>query len=316
MPKNEVLPLEQAWSLWIDCLKGEDPNWIFRQIYRMIWDAAIFRLVWQSRQITLQSHPLSPPINPHFHSFLDTNFFTSQAASIRRLADKSRYGLHGEKGIFSLYALVEDISARRLELTREEFFRLRKLPYHYRNIQEKQKEYIFDQIRKGATGFWIPPELDHEPIAEAHATFDRLCGNIPHDRTPQDIISEKVFIRLNEKLSTTKYVTDYVDKFIAHSATPESRLKYNVVDELTLKHIWDAHKTLYVVAEFLSGILYSEDQIPLAWEPSNLFIYWDAPLIDSDDLSQLVSVFERYRQETDKWRLEGVDELWQWIESG
>jgi hypothetical protein len=157
--------------------------------------------------------------------------------------------------------------------------------------------------------------LDWEPIAEAHITFDRLCEKHPKFRCPEDMIDQKIFFRLKEKLVTCKEVIDYVDKFIAHSATPESRAIDDIDSELTAKYIWNAHKTLYEVAEFLSGILFSESQIPLALESPTLFDHWDAPFSDHGDIERLELTFNKYRKETDKWRLEGIEDLWKWIEA-
>ena len=283
-----MISLEKAWTIWRECLKGDDENSVFQQIYVMIWDAAIFRFILESRQTQIKKNPENPPLNVSFHSFLDRNFFQAQAASIRRLADKSKYGLTGIKGIYSLYSLIEDINTRRSELTRESFFRLR----------------------------CIPSEFDWETTTEAHVTFDRLCGILARNRKPQDVIAEKVFTRLKDKLDMCHDVTKYVDKYIAHSATPESRAIENTDStQITLKHIWDAHQIIYEVAEYLSGVLYSEGHFPLAWKSPSLFDNWDVPLLEHQDIDRLEVIYKQYWEEIDKWRLEGVEHLWKWIES-
>lgn len=316
MENRNMVSLDKVWLIWSDCLKGNDENSIFRQISVMIWDTAIFRFVLESRQTQIKKNPDDPHLNASFHSFIDRNYFQSQAASIRRLADKSRYGLVGSKGVYSLYALIEDISKRRAELTRQTYFKLRNIPYDFTERQMREKDFIAQQLKENKSAFWIPPEYDWEVSAEAHTTFDRLCGVHLEDRKPQDIISENIFSRLKDRLNLCGDVTNYVDKFVAHSATPESRTIENVDSaKITLRHIWDAHQTIYEVAEFLSLVLFGEGHMPLAWKSPTLFDNWDAPLLEIEEINRLETVYKAYEEETTKWQLEGVNNLWEWIET-
>jgi len=316
MDNRDIVPLEKAWTLWSDCLRGDDENSIFRQISVMIWDTAIFRFILESRQIQIEKNPDNPPLNISFHSFLDRNYFQGQAVSIRRLADKSKYGLMGKKGIYSLYSLINDISKRRTELTRESFFELRRIPYDYTKLQQGEKEIIEQQLRENRSAFRIPPEFDWEISADAHNTFDRLCGVQAQNRKHQDIIAEKVFSSLKDKLDMCRGITSYVDKYVAHSATPESRAVVNIDSaKITLGHIWAAHQTIYEIAEYLSGVLFAEGHGALAWKSPYLFDNWEAPLLESEDINRLEMVYKEYGEETTKWQLEGVNNLWKWIET-
>lgn len=316
MGNNDTVPIKKAWEIWIHCLKGDDENSIFQQITLMIWDTVIFRFILESRQIQVKRNPDNPLINATLHSFLDRNYFQSQAASIRRLADKSRYGLMGAKGIYSLYSLIDDIDKRRTELTREAFFELRHIPYDYRELQKREREFISKQLKENSIAFRVPPEFDWEVSANAHAVFDRLCGIRAESRGHQDIISENIFSRLKDKLDTCNEITNYVDKYIAHAATPESRDLENVDStKITLKHVWDAHQTIYEVAEFLSGVLFAEGHAPLAWKSPNTFDNWEVPLLDIQDIDRLEVVYEQFRKETNEWQSAGVENLWGWIET-
>jgi hypothetical protein len=316
MKNRDLVPLEKAWALWSDCLRGDDENSIFQQISVMIWDTAIFRFILESRQIQIEKSPDNPPLNISFHSFIDRNYFQAQAVSIRRLADKGKYGLMGKKGVYSLYSLIDDISKRRTELTRESFFELRGIPYDYSKLQQSEKEIIKQQLRENKSAFRIPPEFDWEISAEAHNTFDRLCEVQAQNRKSQDIIVEKVFSRLKAKLNMCREITNYVDKYVAHSATPESRAVENIDSaKITLGHIWNAHQIIYEVAEYLSGVLFAEGHAPLAWKSPTLFDNWEAPLLESIHINQLELVYQEYGRETTKWQLEGVNNLWRWIET-
>jgi hypothetical protein len=313
MAKAEKIPLNQAWKNWVDCLKGDDINSIFQQITLMIWDTAIFRLIIESRQIQSDKNPNEPAVNGALHSFIDRNYFYSQTTFIRRLSDKS-YGLTGVRAVYSVRALIDDIQRYRNELTREAFLKLKNMPYDYTEIQNKRREFFRNQ--PAGKAFFVPPEYDWKTIAEAHQTFDRLSGKAPNDGQPNDVISERVYIRLREKLNACHEITNYVDKFIAHSATPESRASQNVgKSKITLKHLWEAHQIIFEVAEFLSIILFSEGHMALAIEYPSFFQYWETPLFEKIDVSRIRNTFERYRKETEKWNQYGIENIWKWIET-
>lgn len=313
MGKEESLPLHQAWSNWVDCLKGDDVNSVFQQISIMIWDTSIFRLVMEGRQVQIEKRSDNPAINGSLHSFIDRNYFESQSANIRRLTDDS-YGLTGKKGVYSVSALVKDICDYKNELTREVFFQLRAMPYDYTEIREREREFLKTQAVGKA--FFVPSEFDWERIAEAHQVFDRLSGSTYETRKPNDVISEKVFVRLQARLSACKKITDYVDKFVAHSATPESRSIQNVnASEITLRHLWDAQQIIFEVAEFLSMILLSESHMALAIENPGFFENWDIPIFEKSESDRLQNAFKKYREETQKWNMNGVENIWSLIEA-
>ncbi len=302
--------LEDRWELWRECLTGDDPNSIFQQIYQMTWDAAIFRMIIESRQILIEQNPDEPTINANLHSFIDRNFFQAQVARIRRFYDNKR--LNAKWGVYSLRSLIKDMYKYRNKLTREVYFHLREIPYDFTAIQEREKRFL-EQVKGEA--FIVPCELNWECSEEAHKIFDRLSGTTHPDRTPQDVIENKVFDRLQKNLDSCKDVAKYVDNYVAHSATPQSRVSNKEKDtKITWKSIWDNHQSIYEVANFLSEFLYAEDQIPLAWERPSIFNYWDAPMVDSASMPQIKIAWENFREETETWRLNTGKSIWQWIE--
>lgn len=189
------------------------------------------------------------------------------------------------------------------------------MPY-YLAIQLKEQEFINNQTSVNNELFiLVPPEFDPLPTLEAHATFDRLSGKNHQDGEPDDVISQKVIDRLKSKLDTCQVVRDFVDKFVAHSATPASRAAENITkSQVTWKHMWDAHQTVYEVSEFLSSTLYSEGHFPLPWNPPGLLNHWGVPFLNTLKINQLEEAFQRYRKETERWQLEAVERTWSWIE--
>jgi hypothetical protein len=314
MEKAEENPLGQAWKIWVDCLDGKDINSIFQQITLMIWDTAIFRLILEGRQTQIDKNPEAPALNGALHSFIDRNYFQSQVSFIRRLIDKSNQ-LIGPRAVYSIYALINDIGDRRNELTREAFFNLRNMSYDFLEIKAREQEFIRKQP-VGAGFIRVPHEYDWESISEAHVTFDRLSGKTQKDRQPNDVIPERVFTRLKDKLDTCRNITKYVDKFIAHSATPESRAIQNVgKSKITFNHLWEAHHTIFELAEFLSTILFSEGHMALAIENSDFFQYWDTPMFEEINVDRIRNTLEKYRKETEEWNQDGIEKTWKWIET-
>jgi hypothetical protein len=313
MTKITKLPLEQAWANWVNCLKGNDANSIFNQISMMVWDTAIFRLILEGRQIQIENEPKHPAINGSLHSFIDRNYFASQSACIRRLTDDSA-SLTGKRGVYSVSALIRDLNNYRSDLTRENYFRLRSMQYDFTEIRKKEQEFFRTQTT--GTAFFVPSEFDWERVAEAHQLFDRLSGCTYENRQPSDMVLEKVFVRLQERLTACKAITDYVDKFVAHSATPESRSIQNIeASKITLRHIWDAQQIIFEVAEFISGVLLSESHMALAIESPGFFQHWSTPLFDKSESERLYDAFKRYRKETENWNQNSIDQIWRLIEA-
>ena len=312
MAKADKLPLDQAWKNWDACLNGDDPNSIFQQITIMIWDTSIFRIILATRQSQLRKNPQEPEINDTLHSFIDRNYFQAQSIMIRRIIDKGG-SLTGERGVYSLKALIKDIKSYKTELTRKSYLELKNMPYNYEGIRRKEEEYILSQ--PPGKGFFVPPEFNWQSIEEAHCVFDRLANVSRDNRNPNDQIDSNVFRKLNDRLSVCTYVTKYVDKFIAHSSTPESRSLQNYTTiSITLRHIWDAHRVIFEAANFLSATLFSVDHLALAIENPTFFKFWEKPLFENGEIDLIKNSFEKYRKETEVWQSDGVEAIWKWIE--
>ncbi|NMC46959.1 MAG: hypothetical protein GYA52_09020 [Chloroflexi bacterium] len=310
--ENSKIPLEEAWNAWKNCLNGKDKNSIFQQIATMFWDTAIFRLIVKGRQIQIEKKPEDPKINSALHSFIDRNYFQAQAAYIRRITDNS-YDLTGKQGVYSINALIKNIALYREELTREEYFELRNIEYDYKKIEKAEKE--FCQKQPLEKGFFIPHQYDWHSIVDVHKNFDRLSGTCSEKRTRKDKIEGKFFTGLQNKLSNCRLVTNHVDQYIAHSATPTSRKMKNVdANNVTFNLIWESQENIFKVADFLSLILFSEGHLALAIENPNFYKYWETPLFEKTDIEDIRTSLIDYRNETEKWSSEGTDQIWNWLD--
>jgi len=269
------MDLDTRWLLWKESLSGEDSNSIFNQISMMVWDTAVYRLILKSRETQIKEHQRLPGLNVRFHMLIDRNYFEVQAMGIRRLID--RFPLDGMKGVYSLGGLIKDIEEYQQLLTREKY-----LGFH--SDQDLFEEFGFD---------------------EANQRFDKLSGKNANERNKDDLIIDSMFTKANEIIVSCKKIHDYVDKFIAHSATPQSRELINADEiKITLGQVWSAHKNLYCLAQFILGSLYGAGFSALPWENPSMFETENIPVIGTDTISEYKEIWEEYRKETNGWQLE------------
>ena len=234
--------LEEAWNHWKDCLSGDDRNSIFSQIILMLWDTAIYKIILQGRQLRMKENPENPQVNLQLHKFIDRNYFQAQSAVIRRVVDKG-YELHGDRGVYSLPAIIKDLKNNRDKLNRETYLILQGMFYDYSDIQNKKHEVIISKV-SDKKAFTIPSEFDWEKIEDAHRVFDRLSNIEPENRSPKDLIDDRFFEGLEKKLKECDPLLELVNKFIAHSATPESRSKIDVL-KINGAEVWRVQQILY-----------------------------------------------------------------------
>lgn len=309
--KNNIF-LDQAWQRWNDCLLGDDVNSIFQQIVSIIWDTAIFRIIVEVRKSRFKSNPIETQYYTLLYEFVDRNYFNAQVSSIRRLIDRT--SLQGKQGVYSIGALISDIKKYRSELTREKYFKLRGLPYDYESIKQKELEQEKNNLKFEIKNefYFGEPEFDWENILQNHIIFDRLSMKNADERNPDDLISEQFINKLSEKLEECKKIKNFVDKFIAHSATVESRLETLPDFSITYGQLWETQKTLYLLANLLSISLFGTELIvlPLSIPPS-LESLDEYVFVQEDSLIQ--KTYAEYQNETEKWRIEDTEKMWNWI---
>ena len=308
------ISLKAAWVNWKDCLaRDDDINPIFNQLTLMVWDTAIYRVILRGRDLRWKVNPDNPQVNAEFHNFIDRNYFQTQCATVRRLVDNTRKSkIYGDYGVYSIGALVKDIENHHCELTRGAFLELHEMPYDYSEVQKRERDFIFAR-GFDENPFIDPPELDWEIIEDAHRQFDRMSGVSQEKRSPDDRIKQSVFDGLRAQLSKCDPIVKHVDKFIAHSSTPESRSK--IPDSrITFSQVWEAQRILYEIANFLRASLFLVDTMSLPVESYSFYSDWDQPLFHEDEKDRIYEVYKKYEKETDDWRVNSVENMWKVIE--
>lgn len=302
--------LEERWNRWKDCLCGDDRNSIFSQIIMLLWETTIFQIVLEGRQLREKDNPEDPQVSGYLHAFIDRNFFQAQSAAIRRIVEKKGV-FTGKDGVYSLGALINDIKNHRKELTREVFLVLRGLQYDSEEVRKKKKEFILEQPPYQMSA--LPEDLDSQRILNAHEVFDHLSGVKSFERTPNDKIEEKVFRVLTERLNECDSLSEFVNKFIAHSATPESRSSLPD-SQITGSALWEAEQMLYEIANFLGGTLFSIETMPMPDVPYDVFKNWNKPLFLDNEKSQIHAIYNKRNNELEDLRVNSVGNIWEIID--
>ncbi len=297
---------------WVQYFSGKDRNSILNQIYQMVWNAAVFKVINEARRIAPVDAKGQMEINGMLHRFIDRCFFDSQFLAIRRLTDVAYELGDCKRGISSLSALLSDMKTNVSLITRENLFAVDNLEYDYEAVQQRQLEHSIEQSKKGVSAYWIPAELDSHSVRLRHEQIDVLCGVNADQRKPSDIIRTEVFDFLIKRLKdASEDVNLRVNKYIAHAATPESR-EYVKADEvsITLGYLWDAHKVICQVANFVDVYMLSRANHSFLPVPQyDHFEHINKSLVSTPDVEVLSKAWHEFHKETDSWGSWGMKDL-------
>ena len=280
---------------WEDTLVGKDKHSIRNQIYEMIWDCAFFQCINESRRYANKDNDGNIKRNGPLHSFINQSFFKTQLLSIRRLTDN-------RSDVYSLFRLIEDIKKNISILTRKNILDFRNLPYDYEKAMEAFKKKI--DYTKGS--FIVPPEITSSE--DIHRRIDSMAGVVSDKRSPDDLFPNNILEQFNDKLASIDELCKYVNKFIAHAATPESRKIIPDEIESALGKILNAHKIICETASCIGNkILFCGFGYVLPiprygpFDQFDVFEYLDEPLASTETVEKIRQVWETYRTKTELW---------------
>lgn len=308
-PLTEEVGLAVKRREWLECLSGKDEHSIFSQIYPMIWDAAAFRVVNEARLLAPKDRDGVVQLGGLLHALLNRSFFAAQMVAIRRLVDT--YPLEGSKGVCSLRSLIVDLRKNATLFTRANVFAAEGLDYDYGSILQAEAEYATVRKAAGEKAWNQPDELSWEWNETRHLYLDRLCRVSAQKRSPSDVVCPGVFNRLELKVTgACKRVSDHVNKFIAHAATQESRADVQGErSSLVLNHLWEAHKAICQVANFVSVYILGDSSHNFLTHPLfDPLHYIERPLISPNQIEHLRGAWEAFESETQTWAHWDLDE--------
>lgn len=289
-------PLREKFEEWREWLLGDDIYSIRNQIHSMIWDSAIFQSINEARRYARKDKNGKPELNAAVHQFINKCFFETQAIAIRRLLDRNV--ACGRRSVVSLFRLLDDMERHVRVLTRENVLDALHLPYDY--LAEKQE---LDRNWDGrfmvcGKDYWDCEKSDH-----VHKNMDLLTPTESPHRDPKDTISQDLLRWLAARVKKCEAVRVFVDKFLAHSATPDSRA--TITDEqtdITLGQILNAHKIICQIAEFVAQNLFlCSIGNPLPIAQFNQFEYFEKPWVTEDTLKRFHEWWHSYEDSTNQW---------------
>jgi len=286
---------------------GRDIHSISSQIYDMIFDSAVFQCINESRRYAAKDDNGDDKINKMLHYFINQSFFKTQLLSIRKLVDKDfgRVKKGKQYTVYSLYNLIEDLKKHKALLTRGNILAVHDLPYDYEKAMAEFK------VDTGYTKGRFESPLPIERSEDIHRRIDFIVGIKPDKRNPNDqVLNEDSFKYFDDWLEISQELYDYVNKYIVHAATPESRFK--VLDKGEIKgalgKVLNAHKVICETARFIgNSLLFCVFGVVLPgpqygqFDQFDLFEYLDEPIASKETIEKLREFWEKYRMETEQW---------------
>jgi hypothetical protein len=298
-----VKGLKVKFEEWKNMLVGEDIHSIRNQIWDMIWYCAFFRCINESRKYAAKDDKGDIKQNWMVHRFINQSFFKTQLLSIRRLTDK-------RSDVYSLYRLIGDIKKNSSILTRKNILAFNNAPYDY----EKAMECLWQNVPKIKKGNIQTQTLNGntyeiEFSKDIHRQIDSMAGIAADKRSPDDLVlNDNGFKRFDDWLKNSQELRDYVNKYIAHSATLDSRKV--IPDEIggALGKVLNAHKIICETASFIgNNLLFCGfgDFLPISrygqFDQFDIFEYLDEPIASKETVEKLRGFWEKYRAETEQW---------------
>lgn len=286
--------LTSKFVQWKEWLFGDDLHSIQKQIHNMIWDSAVFQCVNEARRYAPSNEKGEPELNGLVHAFINHSFFQTQALAIRRLLDKETR--EGKRSVISLYRLVHDMKQNFALLTRKNILDALNYPYEY-------EKGLYDYYQARMKGKTETDPGSYFNSKSMHDNIDFLAGVGPDNRNSNDTVREQVFEWLEQRLEHCEEIYDYVNKFIAHPATPESRNEGGASEiKITLGKLYEGHKIICETAEFIGlTLLYHSLGNFLVTPAYDQFEYFEKPWANEETVKELYEFWNEYGRETTKW---------------
>lgn len=301
------------FELWKKCFHGDDTHSIIQQIYRLAWNWAIYNVINEGKKIAPRNKHENAKLNGAMYGLLDHAFFQSQMAAIRRLTDACPLESDDRKwDVVSLISLLSDMEKQSEYFTRENIFAVRGIEYDIRKTKQAENKFLETNAEKGQEVTWIPEHFNWELAASVHMNFDKMSGSKPDSRSPKDRIKPELIQCLKKRaMSACNNINSHVNKFIAHSATVESRQQVNPGElTVTLDEFNNAVATLCTTAYFIDYYLLTGAQnYILPFPEPRIFEYMDKPLVSTENIGKLVDAWKALDQQTKKWLNPDIDEI-------
>lgn len=291
---SDVDVLKVRLADWKHRLSDGDVHSIGAQIASMLWRSAFYRSVNESRRFLPDEEDGRKQANEPLHELIDDGYFIANSIAIRRLLDNSP--MSGPRGVYSLHGLIRDIRDHANRITRANVLEARGLEYDFEPIKQRAFEDAWARGKHaigGSKDGWVQAE-------HWHGAMDRLCRVTANNRATSDTPDQSKLEWLRSELEERgRNVQDWVDKFVAHAASPESRQTLHPeYQSLSLAKLWLAERVVVRAASFIS--LFFVDGIGIGGVPVpdlDQFIHLDRPFIQPSALPAMQQAWDQHREE-------------------
>ena len=227
-------------------------------------------------------------MNGALHELINEGYVSLSALGIRRLLDK--YSAPGPHDVYSLCGLIEDIGKHANLINRARVIEARGLEYDFEPIKQRARG---EGPTYASGAGWC--------IAESwHMRMDKLCGVTAERRDPGDMPNPAKFKHLLEQLAGHgRHVQDWVNKHIAHAASPQSRSTLcDKHQDLSLTELWRAERVIVRAAEFISLYIVAGLHLQVSPVPySDQFEDLDRPFVEPAAMAAMRQAWDQHKQE-------------------
>lgn len=249
-----------TWYAWRSCLLETDVNSVIMRIRDICRNMIVFIILTTIRKLDREVNPCQQPSSRAFDYFVDEHFYTSQLTLLRSMVDSASFD--GQRGVYSLRSVIGNMRKHLLGFTREDYFQFNGLTYSIEKAAQLHNEFV-----QNNHFLFIPNYTDWEKTEVAHNAFDVLAECDHGMGLKTDQINFEIFEKLELLLKPVDELKVYVDKYIAHSATPFSR--ETIIDKMgviTLQKILECQIRVLKAYNALSQLFFLEQGIFIPME--------------------------------------------------
>ncbi|MBS7544024.1 hypothetical protein [Ancylobacter oerskovii] len=302
--KSKLGEFRRKRDEWLHWMRKDEHHSICQQITGMLWNDAVFRMVNEARRLAAARNSGTVSVNASLMRMVDEGFVATQVLAIRRLREPP--SRDANKQVISLKRTLLDITTHLHLFTREAYVCFDGLPYDPEPGRTAYFEWAKAQPN-GAGMTWLStsgPEA-WTTSCRLHDAFDHLSGTTPSTRNREDTIRPEVLTFIDQQLEDSgwKDISDFANKFVAHSADRHSR---SLIQPprlgVSLNELERCHRAIcQVTSVILSTILYDSSYGFFPVPQFDALEHLERPLIETDDMGALVALWDSNIARVGSW---------------
>ena len=261
--KTNLIAFREKQKEWRHWLSGDPDHSILNQIWAMLWNNAVFRVVNESWRIAEEEGGLWASRNAPLAEFIDQGFIATQALYVRRLLESGK--TDPRKQVISLRRLLDDVEKNGHLITREVYLSQDGLPFDPEPVKAGHIENALKRNENGVHVEWVQVKgpKDWDASERNHETFDMLSVVSADARHRSDKISSECFSKLRKTLddSGADKIIGVANKLIAHAADETSREKLDERRGFSFDELDQCHHAIIAVTNCIGSTILQADHV-------------------------------------------------------